>query len=107
MIDTSRFIRLILGCMACITLEMALVGCENPQPAAVVVPSRSAENVTPEMLDRALTGLNSEDSKLQMSGLRFIESFPELKEPHAARIAELAKNAKDANVRSLASKLAQ
>ncbi len=67
--------------------------------------SRVAENVSPEMVDRALKGLRSEDAKLQLSGLKFLESFPEIKQQHVARVEELKERGQDAKVRSQAEKL--
>ena len=67
--------------------------------------SRVAENVSPEMLDRALKGLHSEDTKLQMSGLKFLESFPDIKQQHVARVEELKESSKDPKVRKQAEKL--
>lgn len=67
--------------------------------------SRAAENVSPEMLDRALKGLHSEDTKLQMIGLKFLESFPEVKQQHLARVEELKDKSKDPKVRKQAESL--
>ena len=67
--------------------------------------TRAAENVPPEMLDRALKGLHSEDAKLQLAGLKFLESFPEVKQQHTARVEELKTKGKDSKVRSHAEKL--
>jgi len=80
-------------------------GCSGPAPETSPMESRSVENVSPEMLDRALKGLHSEDAKLQMSGLRFLESFPEIKQQHVARVEELKKSGKDSKVRSQAEKM--
>lgn len=82
-----------------------LLGCSNPVAEVPPMEARAAENVSPEMVDRALKGLHSEDAKLQMMGLRFLESFPEIKKQHVDRLEELQKNAKDAKVRSQAEKL--
>lgn len=82
-----------------------IYGCSAPQPELPPMESRTAENVSPEMLDRALKGLHSENARLQMSGLRFLESFPEVKLHHVARIEELKKNGKDAKVRAQAEKI--
>lgn len=80
-------------------------GCGTPTPEPTSLESRAAENVAPEMIDRALKGLHSEDAKLQMSSLRFLESFPEIKKQHVARIEVLAKSGKDSRVRSQAEKI--
>ena len=86
-------------------LSGCLVGCESTPLPPPRTESRAAENVAPEMLDRALKGLHSEDVKLQMSGLKFLESFPEVKAQHVARVEELAEGSKDAKVRAQAAKL--
>ncbi len=80
-------------------------GCRAPEREMPPMESRAAENVSPDMVDKALKGLHSEDAKLQMSGLRFIESFPELKQQHLARIETLAKSGKDAKICSQAARI--
>ncbi len=92
----------------CFILASAIcffVSCTSPPPELPPIEAREAENVSPEMLDRALQGLHSQDAKLQMSGLKFLESFPEIKEQHLPRIEELEKSGKDAKVRAQAAKL--
>ena len=89
----------------CLAGAWCLVGCDKVEPEVAPIESREAENVSPEMLDRALQGLHSQDAKLQMSGLRFLESFPEVKQQHLARIEELSKSGKDTSVRAKAAKL--
>ena len=86
-------------------LAFGLVGCKSREPEPPPMQTRAAENVSPEMRDRALQGLHSEDAKLQFEGLRFLESFPEVKQHHLTRVAELAKGGKDAKVRSQAAKI--
>jgi len=57
------------------------------------------------MRNRALQGLHSEDAKLQLEGLRFLQSFPEVKQQHLARVAELAERGSDPKVRNQAAKI--
>src|SRR4051812_24081173 len=86
-------------------LASALIGCGTDRTAATLTQPRDAANVSPEMLDRALKSLHSQDAKLQISGLRFLESFPELKQKHVARIEEIAHHSKDAKARAQAEKV--
>lgn len=94
-----------LRLLAGTVLAAGWVGCSAPELKPTPIQAREAENVSPEMLDRALQGLHSPDPKLQIRGLRFLESFPEVKQEHRARIEELAKSGNDASVRSLAEKI--
>ncbi|MDX1927822.1 MAG: hypothetical protein SFV81_14965 [Pirellulaceae bacterium] len=82
-----------------------LHGCSAPAPEVPPMETRAAENVPPEMLDRALKSLHSGDAQQQLTGLKFLESFPEVKQQHTARIEELKQSSKDARVRSQAEKL--
>lgn len=86
-------------------LACSMLGCTSREQETLPMQSRSAENVSPEMRDRALRGLHSEDAKLQLEGLRFLESFPEVKQHQLSRVEELAKGGKDAKVRSQAAKI--
>ena len=59
-------------------LASSMLGCTSKEQETPPMQSRAAENVSPEMRDRALKGLHSEDARLQLEGLRFLESFPEV-----------------------------
>ncbi len=89
----------------CLSCCLGVVGCGKLEPEMAPMESREAENVSPEMLDRALQGLHSQDAKLQITGLRFLESFPEIRQQHLARVEELSKSGKDASVRAQAAKI--
>jgi hypothetical protein len=87
------------------SLASSMLGCTSKEQETPPIQTRAAENVSPEMRDRALKGLHSEDSRLQLEGLRFLESFPEVKQQQLSRVEELAKGGKDAKVRSQAAKI--
>ena len=86
-------------------LASSMLGCTSKEQETPPMQSRAAENVSPEMRDRALKGLHSEDARLQLEGLRFLESCPEVKQHQLSRVEELAKGGKDARVRSQAAKI--
>jgi hypothetical protein len=96
-----------LSLMAIVGLSMAssMLGCTSREQETPPMQTRAAENVSPEMRDRALKGLHSEDARLQLEGLRFLESFPEVKQHQLSRVEELAKGSKDPKVRSQAAKI--
>ena len=87
------------------SLASSTLGCTSREQETLPMQTRAAENVSPEMRDRALRGLHSEDARLQLEGLRFLESFPEVKQQQLSRVEELAKGSKDAKVRSQAAKI--
>ncbi len=87
------------------SLASSMLGCTTREQETPPMQTRAAENVSPEMRDRALRGLHSEDVRLQLEGLRFLESFPEVKQQQLSRVEELAKSGKDAKVRSQAAKI--
>ena len=87
------------------SLASSMLGCTSREQETPPMQTRAAENVSPEMRDRALRGLHSEDVRLQLEGLRFLESFPEVKQQQLSRVEELAKSGKDAKVRSQAAKI--
>lgn len=101
----KSLVSFILATSICGPLMCSSLGCGSAPQQLPPIEAREAENVAPEMLDRALQGLHSQDAKLQMSGLKFLESFPEIKKEHVARIEELAASAKDAKVRAQAAKI--
>lgn len=86
-------------------LLLAISGCKSESVAPEVLPTREAEAVPPEMLHRALKSLHSSEAKEQLSGLRFLKSFPEVKQQHRERIEQLANDAKDNAVKKLAAEL--
>ncbi len=99
--------RLTLIGLSGLTLTCGLVGCTARETEPPPMQTRAAENVSPEMRERALQGLHSQDAKLQFEGLRFLESFPEVKQHQLSRVAELSKSGKDAKVRSQAAKISK